>query len=295
MPDVSNESDHADKSSDNNAAPCQCESCRRGVGTPKPRQYVYAIGRIVPRFPSISIEREFQLIASDTDRRGRSDSQVFRDIVSAPENRYLCRKLCWVFLVLGLETFILVPRENHDVQLLLSTFADEHSSEKNDVLIGTKLGIAPEGMCGYLRLPIVVIDNIYSFLRKDFLDAIGPRAASEPDESAKASAQAVAEVLDRVLQSTDNAGLSAGDRALNFLAIRYPALYQTVAARFNSNFSLAEISTKVSHLGPPREIVEVIFTFRQRQTGFFEQVSIHVDVTEEFPFVVRQITPYIEH
>ena len=294
MEDVSNKTDLPAKNSGNNAVPCQCESCRGVGGALKPRQYVYAIGQIEPRFPSISVEREFQLIASHTETKGRSDSQVFRDVVSTPENRYLSRKLCWVFLVSGLETFILVPRQLQDLQLLLSTLSNEPSSEKDAVLIGTKLGLAPEGMCGCLRLPMVVIGHMYSFLRKDFLNAIGTGAASKPDNSAEPSTL-VEEILERVLQSTDNAGLSAGDRALNFLAIRYPALYQTVATRFNSNFSLAEISTKKSQLGSPREIVDVIFTFRHRQTGFFERVSTRVDVTEEFPFVVTPVTPYIEH
>ena len=214
MQDISNATDHPEKSSDNKAVPCQCESCRGGAGAPKARQYVYAIGRIEPRFPSISVEREFQLIASHTETKGRSDSQVFRDVVLLPENRYLSRKLCWVFLVSGLETFILVPRETQDLQLLLSTLSNEPSSEKDAVLIGTKLGLAPEGMCGCLRLPMVVIGHMYSFLRKEFLNAIGAGAGNKTDDNAEPST--LAEIFERVLQSTDNVGLSAGDRALNF-------------------------------------------------------------------------------
>jgi PatG C-terminal len=295
MPDVSNEGDHTPNSNVSSAPSCQCQTCRGAGGTQNPPQFVYAVGQIVPRFPSISVEREFQLIASHAKTEGHPDSQVFNDIVLAPENRYLSRKLCWVFRVSGLETFILVSRDAQDLQLLLGTLSNDHDSPKDDVLIGRKLGVAPEGFCGALRLPMVVIDQIYSFQRKDFLNAIGLERAGKHGDGGEGPTPAVAEVFARILQSTDNAGLSPGDRALNFLAIRYPALYHTVATRFDSNFSLAEISTRKSEVGSPREIVDVIFTFRHRQTGFFERVSTRVDVTEEFPFVVTQVTPYIEH
>src|SRR5271169_7042513 len=83
----------------------ECPTCAAGVTPPS---YVYAIGKIEARFPSLSIEKEFAQATGRADTKGMTDSQAMHQIVSRRENRYLARQLCWVMTIEGLETYILV-------------------------------------------------------------------------------------------------------------------------------------------------------------------------------------------
>ena len=80
--------------------------------------YVYAIGRVEPRFPSLASEKEFAQAAGRAETAGLTDRQVLHDVLSQRENRYLARQLCYVLAVEGLETYILQPRDPADFDLL---------------------------------------------------------------------------------------------------------------------------------------------------------------------------------
>src|SRR5947208_12395935 len=60
---------------------------------------VYAIGRIEPRFPGASVEKEFAQVVSRAETGGQTDQQTLYNVLSDPENRYLARQLCWVLTV----------------------------------------------------------------------------------------------------------------------------------------------------------------------------------------------------
>src|SRR2546426_3532529 len=88
------------------AAGQSCPTCT-GSGA---LQFVYALGRIQPRFPSVGIEKEFAQATSRADTKGLTDRQALQAVLSESQNRYLVSKLCWVLTIEGLETYILVPR-----------------------------------------------------------------------------------------------------------------------------------------------------------------------------------------
>ena len=79
------------------------------LATPAP-SFVYALGQIEPRFPTLSIEKEFAQAVGSPATAGLTDRQTMKSAISERENRYLARSLCWVFLIEGLETYILVAR-----------------------------------------------------------------------------------------------------------------------------------------------------------------------------------------
>ena len=107
--------------------------------------------------------------------------------------------------------------------------------------------------------------------------------------------EAVAEELfHRIIQMADNAGATDEHRALNYLAVRYPAIYATVADAFGRNASLTAVEVRPSRLSGVREIVDVIFWFTNRQTDVIEKSFTRVDVTEEFPFLVSKLAPYYD-
>jgi hypothetical protein len=137
-------------------------------------------------------------------------------------------------------------------------------------------------------LPVVAFDQVYSFDRDALLKGI-PR----PEQIApEAFAAAAAELLDRVLQMADNAGATDEHRALNYLAVRYPAVYAHTAEAFARALSLAAVEVQLSRLSGTRKIVDVVFSYRNRNTDVSEKSFVRVDVTEEFPFLVTKLSPY---
>jgi len=262
----------------------ECPTCAAGVTPPS---YVYAIGKIEARFPSLSIEKEFAQATGRADTKGMTDSQAMHQVVSRRENRYLARQLCWVMTIEGLETYILVPREAADLDLLIEALRAEPHRSDVDVVVGVKGPIAPPAMCNGLTVPVVAFDQIYSFDVAGLIEAI-PRPDNIEADQFKAIAE---EVFNRVIQVADNAGSADGHRALNYLAMRYPALYAAVAQAYAQDASLTAVEVQPSMLGGTRQIVDVVFSFGQRSTGVTEKQFARVDVAEEFPFLVTMLSP----
>src|SRR5262245_50233948 len=178
--------------------------------------YIYAIGRIAPRFPSPSVEKEFVQATGRAETAGLTDRQALQEVLSQRQNRYLARQLCWVMAIEGLETYILVPRDPADLDLLIEALRPTPSPLDLDCVIGIRGPIAPPEMCNGLLVPIVIFDQLYSFDRDSLIKAI-PR----PEKPAKEFAAAAEELFDRIMQMADNTGATDEQRALNYLAVRY--------------------------------------------------------------------------
>jgi hypothetical protein len=54
--------------------------------------YVYAIGRVVPRFRTLSVEKEFAQATGRAETAGLTDRQALREVLSQRNNRYLVRR-----------------------------------------------------------------------------------------------------------------------------------------------------------------------------------------------------------
>ena len=252
--------------------------------------YVYAIGRVEARFPSLSIEKEFAQIGGRSDTAGKTDQQVFYEIFSRPENRYLARQMCWVFTIHELDTYILVPRNPIDIDLLVSAIRSETSDGDLDLVVGVLGPIAPPVMCNGLAVPVVAFDQIYSFTRQELI-----RAIPKPEKATKVKFEPAAEeMFDRIIQLTDNAGATDEHRALNYLAARYSKIFSKAVEQFDKDFSLSRIEVKPSNLSSARRILEVIFSYTDRKTDFTEKFFVRVDVNEEFPFMVTKLLPYFD-
>lgn len=264
----------------------------RSTGT-TPTSYVYALGRITPRFPSMSVEKEFAQATGRAETAGLTDRQALQSVLSQRSNRYLARQLCWVLEIEGLETYLLVPRDPVDFDLLVEALRPTPSAMDIDVLVGLRGPTAPPEACNGLMLPIAAFDQIYSFDRDALIKAI-PRPASIPADQEEQFQSAAGELFDRIVQMADNAGATDEDRALNYLAVRYPAIYATAADAFGRNASLTAVSVRPSFLSGVRNIVDVIFSYTNRTTDVIEKFFVRVDVTGEFPFLVTKLSPYFE-
>ena len=273
------------------------ESCPTCGGAPSSAggemaapSFVYALGRVEPRFPSLALEKEFAQATGRADTTGLTDRQALQALLSERANRYLARQLCWVFTIEGLETYLLVPRDSADFDLLVEAIRLAPSPLDLDCVVGVRGPIAPPRMCNGLMVPIVAFDQIYSFDRDTLIKSI-PRPENV---STKEFEPAASELFDRIMLMTDNAGATDEHRALNYLCVRYPAIYASAAEAFGRNASLTAVEVRPSPLSSTRSIVEVIFSYTNRNTDVMEKFFCRVDVTEEFPFLVTKLSPYFD-
>jgi hypothetical protein len=236
------------------------------------------------------VEKEFAQATGRADTSGLTDRQAMQKVLSERQNRYLARQLCWVMTIEGLETYILTPRDPADLDLLIEALRSTPNPVDLDCVIGVQGPIAPPEVCNGLMVPIVVFDQIYSFDRGALIKAI-PKPEKTP---AKEFASAAEEVFDRIMQMADNAGATDEHRALNYLAVRYQAIYANAADAFARNAAMTAVDVAPSRLSSTRKIVDIIFTYTNRNTDVDEKYFVRVDVTEEFPFLVTKLSPYYD-
>jgi hypothetical protein len=257
---------------------------------PAAPSFVYAIGRIEPRFPSLSVEKEFAQVTGRSQTGGLTDRQALHAVLTDPQNRYLARQLAWVMTIEGLETYLLVPRDPGAIALLIEAVRPTPRADDVDVVLGVRGPIAPPEMANGLMVPIVFFDQIYSF----DVDALVGALPRPQGVSAAKFGPTAEEIFARIIQIADNAGATDEHRALNYLAVRYDAIYAKTAELHGRNAALSSVYARTSRLSSVRRIVDIVFSFTQRETDVDEAYFVRVDVTEEFPFLVTKLSPYLE-
>jgi len=253
--------------------------------------FVYALGQVETRYLSLSVEKEFAQSIAGRDQAELTDRQSVKKGISERQNRYLARSLCWVFTIERLETYILLPRDPMDLDLLIDAYREEPRRDDLDVIVGVQSTIAPPEMCNGLTLPIVVFDQLYSFDRDSLIESIPkPDSVAEKDLTKFRSTAGI--LFDELAQIADNAGATDEHRALNYLLVRYPRLYAAATEQSQRNFSFIGVEVLPSGLSDVRSIVDVVFSFRHRESDVVEKQYVRVDVSGEFPFLVTKMSPY---
>jgi hypothetical protein len=268
---------------------CSCKG-QAETGDGDAPSFVYAIGRVEPRFPNLSVERELTQVIGRTDTSGMTDRGALHAALSNPRNRYLARRMCWVLMIEGIETYLLQARDPADLDLLVAAIRPAPHLTDVDVILGHRGPLAPPQMCNGLMVPIVAVEQLYSFDVDDLIRAI-PRPDAVSAETFKASAE---EVFFRVMQLGDNAGAIDDHRALNYLLVRYPGVYAIAHDLHQKSFSLSGVEVRPSRLSSLRKVVDVVFSYTNRQTDVMEKYFARVDVTGEFPFLVTKLSPFFE-
>jgi hypothetical protein len=283
---------------DTQGEPLKIASANPGCGTCGPNgaaaktspSYVYALGKIQARFPSLAVEKEFAQLAGRTKVQGLTDRETIYSVLSQRANRYLVRQIVWVFTVEGLESCVLLPRDPGDFDLLVDTVRPVPRSTDVDIVIGTRGPMAPLELSGGLKVPLVIFDHIYSFDVGSLINSI-PQTEGISTERFGVVAE---ELFSRIQQLADNTGNSDENRALNYLAVRYPVIYAHAAESFGRNCSLTGIAARPSRISEVRKIIDVIFSFTHRETDVTEKHFVRVDVTEKFPFLITKLSPYYD-
>ena len=264
------------------------KSENKGTCGLKSLPFVYVLGQVEARFPNRSIEKEYVQIIERSKSANLDHQQAFHSVLSQPENRYLARKLSWVLTKEGVPIYILLPTGPEDLDILLEAIRPSACPLDRQVVVGRKGPVAPPEMCG-LEVPMVLVDHLYSLEYNDFIKSI--RSESVTDEKFKAIAR---ETFLRMMQLADNIGSTDKHRALNYLSVRYPAIYVKAAEELERNFLLTSVNAIFSRLSDNRKIVSVIQSFTNKETGAVEKYFVRVDLTEEFPFIVTKMAPYYD-
>jgi uncharacterized RmlC-like cupin family protein len=263
---------------------CNCAACAQPSS--QPTGYVYSIGRINARFPSIDIEKELAQVVRTTETVNLTDREVLHQVLSQNDNAYIAREMCWVFSVGGVEAFTIVPRSGIELAELVGSLALGAHAGATNVLIGTRSPVSlPASACGGLSLPTVVASKIYSFDIDEFVKEL------PLDEGQKAAGK---ELLERIRHLIDNVGDMDEHRAVNYLALRYIAMYSLVVDNYNRDFSLQGVGISPVSTRSQRRIVDVTLRFVSRKTDVRELYAVRVDVTGMFPFLVTPLHPVFE-
>jgi hypothetical protein len=277
---------------------CACgkQGCSCGSEAVKAsHSYVYAIGKVVYRFPTRSIELELAQATggrSEEETRGRTREEVMHKALTDPANRYIARQICYVLKIEELETYILTPTDPFDIERLADALrpAPAGRAIDIDVIIGRRGPIASYEICNGLMVPIVMVDQIYSFDRDALMKAM-PKRKGENEDQFKKTAGAL---FDHIIQIADNVGATDEHRAINYLSVRYDEIYHRTQLMQDENYSFTAIDVRPSRLSGTRKIVDVIFSYENRTNRVIQKWFVRVDVTEEFPFLVSPMQQYFE-
>jgi hypothetical protein len=147
-------------------------------------------------------------------------------------------------------------------------------------------------MCNGLVVPIVLVDRVYSFDKPELLKAIKrPKDAKVTEAAFRPAAE---ELFDRIQQMADNVGETDEHRAINYLAVRYQQIYTHTAEMFGRDFSLTSVDVAPSRLAHTRKLVNVIFSYTNRNTDVVEKYYVRVDVTEKYPYLDKKLSPFYD-
>jgi hypothetical protein len=277
--------------SDTRSAQCDSGQCGTGEMT---YSYAYVICTIEPRFPSRAVERELaQATGRAEETAGLTDREALRSVLTERANRYLVRQICFVATIEGLESYILQPRDMTDYYLLAEAVRPAPRPTDVDVVIGVRGPVAPPERCNGLMVPILAFDQIYSFDVDSLIQGLR-RPNSIPEEEEDSFRSAAEELFYRVMQIADNAGATDEHRAVNYLTVRYDRIYAQTAEMYGRDFSLSGVEVRPSRLSGTRKVVDVVFSYTNRNTDVVDKHYVRVDVSEEFPFLVTKMSPFYD-
>ncbi|MEU5159948.1 hypothetical protein AB0G74_10115 [Streptomyces sp. NPDC020875] len=257
-----------------------------GYERPDEDSYVFALGRIACRFPDPGVHKEFAQVVGGSETGGMTDDQVLREVIGRAENRYLARQMQFVLIIQGVETYTVVPRFPEDYRKLIDALRPQPSPLDLDVVIGVRVP-APTGSCCGPALPVVEFYQLYSFDRPTLV-----RAIEKPEGMSGKRFRATADaVLTKILQITENAGATGPDRAANFIACRYEAVYHKTFEAFAADYALTSVEVGPAAVGGDQGVMNFVVSYTGRKTGITERYAVQVATRHMNPYLLTRLGP----
>lgn len=290
----------------------QACSCGGGAvcscGKPAPQGYVYAIGSVQTMFPSLSVEKEFFQAIEGTipPNQPPSDSLLFK-CLSKSDNLYIAREMCWLLRKDGVDCYVVLPPSYSQLTGLIESIAPRLGRYgpspgwpifDYDVIVGRIGPMAPPEMCNGKELPTVICDEAFNFTDQQYVDAINAELKVRGFDPLLND---VRDVFFEVKRISDNTGDRDEYRAVNFLVVRYLEIYvQTYALAHPLQTStlsqiLSSVAVQPSPIQGENKILDVIFSYVERNTNVRFRYYCRVDVTGEYPFLSIPWSAYFSH
>ena len=254
-----------------------------------PPAYVYAIGQIEPRFPTLSAEKEF---AQATGRDGRA----FGSPGAARGSLAARKSLSGAAILLG-------PEDREPGHLHPATARSRRSRSAGGS--GPANAAPNRCRCGGRRerthRPARAVQRAHGSdrgVRSDLL--LRRRYPGEIDSATEGdrrqglrSRRRRAVLSDHAVGRQRRRDGRASRRELSCGPLSGDLCHG--CRSFRAEQSLSAVEVRASPLSGTRRIMDVIFSFTNRQTDVIEKFFTRVDVTEEFPFLVTKMSPYCDH
>lgn len=263
--------------------PC---SCAEGSMRSPVEQFVFALGKLEVRMPTIGLEREYRRCAKSEE--GKSSTRGERMRATLEANHHLASHICYLLSIGGTPAFSLVPVIQSAREALLGALSHLDSANHWIVAIG-KLGpTCRPGDCGGMLVPFVFCDQVFCFSIDEWIEGLQKAVAHGAKQREKTMlASAARDLFNQSVTSLQNTGVTDAHRALNFLLMRHAGVFQAVAER-RGTAMLDRVEARISEgLGARRQVL-VILTFVNIASGVSERLFCRVDVTEEWPFLADQ-------
>jgi hypothetical protein len=257
---------------------CSCSSA-------PPAGYVYSIGSVRPEFPEEGLRKEYEFAAAQL----RVSPTDYYAVLSNQTYTYIAQEACWILDINNVDTFILHPRSGTELKDLVEAIkpvAPGSVEKPMSVIIGPIYPDKPYPRCPNVHLPVVVANQVYYF---DFDTLIKNLTAKNIE------VESVRSVLE-ALKLKPNEGVSDSDRALNYIAFRFPEMYRKadqMKGKQLPGFFLLDIRTQPSATEANRKLVDAIFKYQQYDTGEQQSFYCAIDVTGQFPFLQTPLQPFV--
>ncbi|MCB9795006.1 MAG: hypothetical protein H6741_20085 [Alphaproteobacteria bacterium] len=250
---------------------------------------IYILGTIQARIPSQSVEMELAQIPDYTMPSGVADSDpsmqaYLFEVLSNVQYLYIAREMCWVLQIQGIDSYILRPATTDALLSCITALGAIRGTESlvQSVVIGQRAGMAPAGLCNNLSLPIGSVTDIYE------LDTGVMSQLIQESTSVETRADALRLYL-QMLDFSFNTGDTNNARAVNFVTTRFMGVYEKLwAMTSGEEYILGGVSVSPSQVKGGRDVVDVIYSYISSDGSRpSEQWYCSVDVTGEFPFLIR--------
>jgi hypothetical protein len=209
-------------------------------------------------------------------RLNLSNDGALQKVLEAPENAYLVREMCFVLLVQGVETYILVPRSPPDYRMLV-----EASKTELSAVIGTLGPVADASVCNGLTVPYLIFDMIYSFDKATLIAELPLPEGADEAEFRKAAA----DIFNQVAQLIPTG--RGMERAVAYLTMRDPLFFHNIWNGFKRGAQLTSIETKPAPVNSTQNLVDVSVTMTDRSTGVQSCVYARVALASKLPYVAN--------
>ncbi|MFI1659370.1 hypothetical protein ACH4ZU_31340 [Streptomyces sp. NPDC020472] len=268
---------------------CTAAPSPAGGGEADDGGYVYVLGRVRAVFPNVSIQHEFFQVAGADGHTDSTEADAMYRVLSAPENRYLARQMCFVLSVQGVDTYILEATDPTGLDELVEALRPVNDARDLAVVVGSLGPVAPPSACQGLSVPVVSVVKTWGFDRRELLRAIDRPEGTPRKEFEKV----VGALLDRLLQLSDNAGTDPVGRVLNYLTVRCQEMYRKTYEKRAEGCVLSSVEAGPSRLSTRSQaVITVVFSYTSLQTNVVEKYFVRVGLAGFFPFPV---TPFQEY